>query len=165
MYLVYSNDMSYKSYITSFRILYFFIRILLFCFWKNIVFPFYFIILFVPWNTIGNQGGGGNKTLVGSSSRNCFRFSPDDIATSISQQHQRRVQKENKNAVAYYEWWTIRNSRTTSHTCYVGGTNEEKNWNYKPTLPKHVLLKYFKKKWNNVVEQQVSTNILQCMYK
>jgi hypothetical protein len=28
--------------------------------------------------------------------------------------------------VVYYEWWTIRNLRTTLHTCYMGGTNEEK---------------------------------------
>jgi len=43
-----------------------------------------------------------NKTLVGSGSGNCFHFTPNGNATSISQ-HQ--AQKQNKShAVAYYKW-------------------------------------------------------------
>lgn len=42
-----------------------------------------------------------NKTLVGSGSGNCFHFTPNGNATSISQH---RVQKQNEShAVAYYK--------------------------------------------------------------
>jgi len=43
-----------------------------------------------------------NKTLVGGGSGNCFHFTPNSNAASISQ-HQ--AQKQNKShAVAYYKW-------------------------------------------------------------
>jgi len=43
-----------------------------------------------------------NKTLVGRGSGNCFHFTPNGNAASISQ-HQ--TQKQNKShAVAYYKW-------------------------------------------------------------
>lgn len=86
---------------------FFFYRILLlFCFWKNIVFSFYSVILCVPRGI--RLKAKENKTLVGTQRRwKLFSFfrRTVGITTSISQQQRRRAQKENKSHVVTYLYY------------------------------------------------------------